>query len=229
MGSTNYDWASLVMVRCNPPITPTASNTGNFTRWMGAENPRNDWWHLNNPLNCGLNDGSADGAGSYPNLDYAATETARVLSQGNMSPIADALRSNASTAAFSAGCARSSWSTGGYHNNPGYIASVPQEAVIASPYTFPNAGPTPSPAPSPSPTPQPTPIPPLPVPIKEDTMSLATLSNGEIVISAVGAGDRNEHLLVFTLNPTNPNQPNYNVIDVTDGIGTTDPYTVQSA
>ena len=60
-------------------------------------------------------------------------------------------------------------------------------------------------------------------------MSLATLSNGEVVISAVGAGDRNEHLLVFTLNPTNPNQPNYNVIDVTDGIGTTDPYTVQSA
>ena len=60
-------------------------------------------------------------------------------------------------------------------------------------------------------------------------MSLATLPNGEIVISAVGAGDRNEHLLVFTLNPTNPAAPNYNVIDVTDGIGTADPYVVQSA
>ena len=98
MGSTNYDWASLVMVRCSPPITPTPTNTGNFTRWMGAENPRNDWWHLNNPLNCGLNDGSADGEGSYANLDIAATETAQVLSQSNMAPIANALRADASLA-----------------------------------------------------------------------------------------------------------------------------------
>lgn len=73
------------------------------------------------------------------------------------------------------------------------------------------------------------PIPPLPVPIKEETMSLATLPNGEIVISAVGAGNRADHLLVFTLNPTNPTTPQFNVIDVTAGIGTPNPYTVASA
>lgn len=219
---TNYDWAALVMTRAGAPVTQ--NNQDNFTRWMAAENPVSDWYHLNNPLNCGLNDGSADGEGSYPDLDYAATETAQVLRQGNMSPILNALQANSSLATFSAGCARSAWSTGGYHNNPGYIASIPLPAVVPGP-----SFPAPSPTPSPTPAPPPTPIPPLPVPIKEDTMSLATLSNGEIVISAVGAGDRNEHLLVFTLNPTNPNDPNYNVIDVTDGIGTGDPYVVQSA
>ena len=75
----------------------------------------------------------------------------------------------------------------------------------------------------------PPPIPPLPVPIKEETMSMDVLPNGEVVISAVGAGSRADHLLVFTLNPTNPAAPEFNVIDVTDGIGTANPYTVASA
>jgi len=159
MANTNWDWAALVMERCSPPINPTSNNVDNFTRWMRCENPDGDWWHLNNPLNCGLNDGSADGSGSYPNLDYAATETAIVLSQNNMAPIADALRANGSLAAFSAGCAYSAWSTGGYHDNPGYVASVPQEPVIASPGSFPSPnGPTPTPSPNPTP---PTPLQPL--------------------------------------------------------------------
>jgi len=73
-------------------------------------------------------------------------------------------------------------------------------------------------------------IPPLPVPIKEETMSICALPNGGVAISAVGAGSRNEHLLVFTLtNPENPAQPGYNVLDVTQGIGTSNPFTVQSA
>lgn len=54
-------------------------------------NTNYDWWHLNNPLNCGLDDGSEDGTGSYPDLDIAATLTAQVLSQENMAPIANAL------------------------------------------------------------------------------------------------------------------------------------------
>jgi len=77
--------------------------------------------------------------------------------------------------------------------------------------------------------PAPAPVPPLPLPIQEETMSLELLPNGTAVISAVGAGSRAEHLLVFTLNPTDPNNPDYNVLDVTDGIGTADPYTVVSA
>lgn len=79
-------------------------------------------------------------------------------------------------------------------------------------------------APAPAP-----PLPPLPLPIKEDTMSITTLPNGQVAISAVGAGSRADHLLVFTLEPTNPVTPHYNVIDVTDGIGGPDPYTVSLA
>lgn len=161
MGNTNYDWAALVMSRCSPPITPTVTNTGNFTRWMGAENPPHQWWHLNNPLNCGLNDGSADGEGSYPSLDFAATETAKVLSQSNMRNIYNALATSASTAVFSAGCANSAWSTGGYHGKPGFIATVPQEAVISSGQNFTTVtiGPGPSPGPAPAPPPAPVPVP----------------------------------------------------------------------
>lgn len=79
-------------------------------------------------------------------------------------------------------------------------------------------------APAPAP-----PLPTLPLPIKEDTMSITALPNGQVAISAVGAGARADHLLVFTLEPTNPATPHYNVIDVTDGIGGSDPYTVSSA
>ena len=60
-------------------------------------------------------------------------------------------------------------------------------------------------------------------------MSITALANGHVAISAVGAGSREDHLLVFTLIPTDPVHPEYNVIDVTDGIGGPDPYTVTSA
>ncbi len=75
----------------------------------------------------------------------------------------------------------------------------------------------------------PPPLPPLPLPIKEDTMSICTLPNGQVAISAVGAGTRADHLLVFTLDPTAPGGAHYNVSDVTDGIGGPDPYKVTTA
>lgn len=76
----------------------------------------------------------------------------------------------------------------------------------------------------------PVPLPPLPLDVKEDSMSITALPNGAVAVSAVGTGTRNDHLLVFTLtNPTNPNNPGYNVLDVTAGIGTANPYTVASA
>jgi hypothetical protein len=216
---TNYQWAALVISRALCPVTQ--NNCDNFVRWMAAENPPSDWWHLDNPLNCGLDDGSADGTGAYPDLDIAAAYSARVIRQANMAPIWLALHDDADLATFSAGCAASAWSTGGYHGQPGYIASIPQPAAIESGQSFPVVPIGPAPAPAP--------VPPLPLPIQEETMSLELLPNGTAVISAVGAGSRAEHLLVFTLNPTDPNNPDYNVLDVTDGIGTADPYTVVSA
>jgi hypothetical protein len=78
--------------------------------------------------------------------------------------------------------------------------------------------------------PIPAPLPPLPLDVKEDTMSITALPNGGVAVSAVGTGTRTNHLLVFTLtNPTNPTNPGYNVLDVTAGIGTTNPYEVESA
>lgn len=78
------------------------------------------------------------------------------------------------------------------------------------------------------------PIPPLPVPIVEDTMSLMPMPGtglpNRVLVTAVGAGSRANNLLAFTINdPTNPNNPGFNVIDVTAGIGTANPYTVESA
>lgn len=75
----------------------------------------------------------------------------------------------------------------------------------------------------------PSPLPSLPLPVKEDSMSIAVLPDGNVVISAVGAGSRADNLLVFTLNPSSPASPGFSVLDVTDGIGGADPYTVASA
>jgi len=79
----------------------------------------------------------------------------------------------------------------------------------------------------------PGPFPP-PLPSKEETMSTTPLPTAQfpnrVLVTAVGAGSRANQLLVFTINdPTNPQNPGYDVIDVTDGIGTPDPYTVSSA
>ncbi len=135
----------------------TQNNVANFTRWMAAENPPSDWWHLNNPLNSSLGSGPIDGTGSYADLDIAATYTARMIVQQNMATIRNALVDDAPLATFSAGCAYSAWSTGGYHDRPSYIASIPEPAVINGPaFPVPNP-PTPSPAPSPAPPPAPAP------------------------------------------------------------------------
>ena len=176
MGSTNYDWAALVMSRCKRLSVPLTPNNGdNFTRWMRCENPDTDWWHLLNPLNCGLDDGSASGTGSYASLDIAATMTAQVLDQLNMAPILNALAADASLAVFSAGCAWASWSTGGYHDVPGYVASVPQEPVIACPYTFPSVGETPAP---PTPAVPPTPLPPNATSLTQEDIIIMGLPSG---------------------------------------------------
>jgi hypothetical protein len=82
-----------------------------------------------------------------------------------------------------------------------------------------------------------TPKPPVRFPTKEEIMATTPIPTSEfpnrVLITAIGADDgngRNEHLMVFTINDaTNPTAPGYNVIDVTDGIGTAAPYTVQSA
>ena len=199
--STNYDWAALVQTRA--AISPTVNTNANFVRWMAAENPPSRWFTRNNPLNCGLNDGSTDGEGSYPNLDIAATETAKVLRQANMAPIWDALDQNAGLEVYSAGCAASGWSTGGYHGHPGFIASIPLPPAVEAPGYVP-----------------PIPIPPLPD-IKEESVTSSFGPDGRLYVSAASAGTANsaeDNLLVFQLTPTPQGLTINNVIDVTTGI-----------
>jgi hypothetical protein len=149
---TNYDWAALVITRCG--ITPTQGDCNNFVRWMAAENPPHDWWHLNNPLNASVGTGTIDGTGGYSDLNVGASYTAGMIRQRNMAPIYNALANHDSMATFAAGCAYSAWSTGGYHNNPTYLLNVPEPPPIMGPNTFPIVGVGPPPTPPPPPVPQ---------------------------------------------------------------------------
>jgi hypothetical protein len=138
-------------------------NIDNVTRWMAAENPPTEWWNHENPLNVNA---SGLGYDTFPDLTVAASKTAQVLRQGNMGRIYDVLFVSGSLANFSAACAYAPWSTGGYHDLPNYIASIPQPAA----WTAPGTGPAPTPPPAPPP-----PAPPVPI-LKEDDMLASTPS-----------------------------------------------------
>jgi hypothetical protein len=50
----------------------SSNNVTVITQWMDSEEPVNDWWDRNNPLNNGLGSGGGEGLGSYSNLLVAA-------------------------------------------------------------------------------------------------------------------------------------------------------------
>ena len=74
---TNYDWAKLVLIFAELPVTD--DNVTVFTRWMRQENGPPDWWNRNNPLNNGWGSGGGSGLGSYPNLVVAAQNAAEAM------------------------------------------------------------------------------------------------------------------------------------------------------
>jgi hypothetical protein len=139
-----FDWAGVVCQEVSAPVT--TNNEQNMARWMAAENPPSDWYHKNNPLN--VADFVTDSQ-SFPTIEAAAQATANVILQPNMHLILQALRSDASLQSFSAACAAAPWSTGGYHGNPGYIASIPLPPSVQ----YPGTTPTPTPQPEVSPMP----------------------------------------------------------------------------
>ncbi len=69
-GGTNEDWAKLVLVFGDWPLT--TENVNAMLRWMRQENGTDNWWNRNNPLNNGYGSGGGSGLGSYDSLVSAA-------------------------------------------------------------------------------------------------------------------------------------------------------------
>ena len=78
--STNFDWARWVLK--DGGWAQTSNNITVITQWMTSEEPTDDWWDRNNPLNNGLGSGGGSGLGSYSNLLVAAHYVALNLEEG---------------------------------------------------------------------------------------------------------------------------------------------------
>lgn len=74
---TNYDWAKLVLVFGDWPVTD--ENVRLMVEWMREENGPDNWWNRNNPLNNGYGSGGGSGLGSYATLVDAARYAASNL------------------------------------------------------------------------------------------------------------------------------------------------------
>ena len=129
-GSTNRDWAELVLLLGDFPRTD--DNITVMMRWMRQENGPDDWWNRNNPLNNGWGSGGNSGLGSYDNLVIAAENAAEAL-HGNpgYSAIVAGFSSSAPTAQIEQAIWASPWATSHYANGGHWsYAPVP---VIESP------------------------------------------------------------------------------------------------
>ena len=125
---------------------PTSSgNLQNIARWMTAEEPTNNWFHANNPLNINAHGFGFD---TFPDLLTAAKVTASVVRQKNMSGIYKALAAQADPNSFSAAVVASPWAESHYGGNPGHIAQIPVPSAIPAPGSGPTPGPTPTPPPN---------------------------------------------------------------------------------
>jgi hypothetical protein len=130
VSATNYDWAKLILLDGNWPIT-----TGNVTvivRWMRQENGPPNWWNRNNPLNNGLGSGGGGGTGSYPSLVMAAKMVAVNLHRPLFAPIAAALAASASPEAIAQAIWASPWSSSHYANGA-HWSEAPVPIVKAPP------------------------------------------------------------------------------------------------
>ncbi|RFA13627.1 hypothetical protein B7R22_13325 [Subtercola boreus] len=129
-GSTNKDWATLVLFLAGFPMTE--SNVTVMMRWMRQENGPPDWWNRNNPLNNGWGSGGGSGFGSYDTLVTAAANCAEALhSVGGYSAIVAGFAASAPTAQIESAIWASPWASSHYANGAHWsYAPVP---VVASP------------------------------------------------------------------------------------------------
>ncbi|WP_439563552.1 hypothetical protein [Microcella sp.] len=128
---TNYDWAKLVLLMGEFPITD--SNVTVVTRWMRQENFVDTWWNRNNPLNNGWGSGGGGGTGRYVDLVDAAANAAEALTTlGRYSEIVETLRASAPTEQVERAIWFSGWATGMY-NQGKHWAYNPVPVVTAPP------------------------------------------------------------------------------------------------
>ncbi|MDN4639457.1 hypothetical protein QCD70_04295 [Agreia sp. PsM10] len=114
-GSTNRDWAELVLLLGDFPRTD--DNVTVMLRWMRQENGPDNWWNRNNPLNNGWGSGGNSGLGSYDTLVIAAENAAEALhSNPGYAGIVAGFSSSAPTAQIEQAIWASPWATSHYAN-----------------------------------------------------------------------------------------------------------------
>jgi hypothetical protein len=128
VSATNEDWAKLVLLDGNWPIT--TNNVTVMLRWMRQENGPPNWWNRNNPLNNGLGSGGHAGTGSYANLMIAAQKAAENLHRPIFATISDAFYHATSTTTIEHAIWASAWSTSHYANGA-HWSSTPVPSVRA--------------------------------------------------------------------------------------------------
>lgn len=131
-GGTNHDWASLVLLMGEFPITD--SNVTVVTRWMRQENYVDSWWNRNNPLNNGWGSGGGGGTGRYVDLVDAAENAAEALrTLPRYAEIVSTLEASAPTDEVERAIWFSGWATGMYNNGAHWsYTEVPEVRAPAS-------------------------------------------------------------------------------------------------
>lgn len=127
-GGTNVDWAKLVLVEGEWPLTE--ENVTFMMRWMRQENGADNWWNRNNPLNNGQGSGGGSGLGSYPTLVEAAYYAAENLQSGRYPEVDAALASGDSADATAQAIWASAWASSHYGYGT-HWSSRPYEVIEA--------------------------------------------------------------------------------------------------
>jgi hypothetical protein len=128
-GTTNIDWAALVLQDGHFPVTP--NNLTVMLQWMDSENDPHSWWLRNNPLNNGLGSGGGSGLGSYDNLSTAANYVAIQLRRDLFSGIAQAFDANSPVSVSTQAIIASPWAGGHYDN--GAIWHAVDVPIVSAP------------------------------------------------------------------------------------------------
>ncbi|MFF2272763.1 hypothetical protein ACFVTX_10850 [Agromyces sp. NPDC058136] len=129
-GGTNVDWAKLVLVEGEWPLTE--ENVTFMMRWMRQENGADNWYNRNNPLNNGQGSGGGSGLGSYPTLVEAAYYAAENLQSGRYPEVDAALARGDSADATAQAIWASAWASSHYGYGT-HWSSRPYEVIEAPP------------------------------------------------------------------------------------------------